>query len=148
MKLRKIISASVKGTTYMSLFSYIYSRNQHKQFREPVLLAHLLAGVKPGEKKTPDIKHIIGGWALHYLVGIGFLLTHEALLKPIFRKRLPVNGAVVGGLYGIVGIIGWEITFQLHPDPPRIPYKHYYTHLLPAHMTYGYFAFRALEKEN
>jgi hypothetical protein len=147
MKLHKIINASIKGTILMSLFSYIYSRKEHHQFREPVLLAHLLAGIKPGKKDNPEPKHILGGWALHYLVGISFLCSYEILRKTSLINKFPAHGAVVGGLYGILGILGWETTFQLHPNPPIIPFKHYYTHLLPAHMIYGYFAFNSLEKK-
>lgn len=147
MKLLKIINSSIKGTTMMSLFSYIYSREEHHQFREPVLLAHLLAGTKPGKKDAPETKHFLGGWALHYLVGIGFLCSYEALRKTALLKKFPAHAAVVGGLYGIVGVLGWETTFQLHPNPPRIPFKQYYAHLIPAHMIYGYFAFNSLEKK-
>lgn len=145
MKLLKIISSSIKGTTAMTLFSYFYSREEHHQFREPVLLAHLLAGTKPGENEPLKRKHIIGGWGLHYLVGISFLCSYNMLRKTALLSKLPANGMVLGALYGIAGITGWQTTFSLHPDPPKIPFRHYYTHLIPAHIIYGYFAFKSLD---
>lgn len=145
MKLLQIISSSIKGTTAMTLFSYLYSRGEHRQFREPVLLAHLLAGKKPNKEESLHKKHIIGGWALHYLVGISFLYSYNKLRQKGPLNKLPANGTVLGGLYGIVGIIGWQTAFYFHPDPPKIPFKHYYTHLIPAHMIYGHFAFKSLD---
>lgn len=145
MKLPKIISSSIKGTTAMTIFSYLYSRGEHRQFREPVLLAHLLAGKKPKNKVTLKNRNIIGGWALHYLVGISFLYSYHKFRQTGPLGKLPVNGAVLGGLYGIVGVFGWKTMFYFHPDPPRIPFKHYYAHLIPAHMIYGHFAFKSLD---
>lgn len=147
MKIAKIISSSIKGTTAMTIFSYLYSRGSHRQFREPVLLAHLLAGKKPKNDVALGNKHIIGGWALHYLVGITFLYSYDKLRQLAPLNKLPANATVLGALYGIIGIKGWHTTLSLHPDPPKIPRKHYYTHLIPAHMVYGHFAFKSLDKK-
>lgn len=145
MKLLQIISSSIKGTTAMTLFSYLYARGEHRQFREPVLLAHLLAGKKPKKDESLKNRHIICGWVLHYLVGISFLYSYHKLRKTAPLSKLPANGVGLGGLYGIVGVIGWQTVFHIHPNPPKIPFKHYYTHLIPAHMIYGHFAFKSLD---
>lgn len=131
----------------MTLFSYIYSRKANRQFREPVLLAQLLAGNKPSKKEALHYRHIIGGWALHYLVGITFLISYEMLRQAAPLNKLPANGLVLGGLYGLVGVAGWQTMFTVHPSPPKIPVRHYLAHLIPAHMVYGHFAFKSLDKK-
>lgn len=131
----------------MTLFSYWYSRKANRQFREPVLLAKLLAGKDLHKKDDPDFRHIIGGWALHYLVGITFLVSYDMLRQVAPLNKLPANGIVLGGLYGLVGVAGWKAMFSFHPNPPKIPAKHYFVHLIPAHMVYGQFAFKSLDKK-
>lgn len=146
MKLIRPILAGIVGATWMTAFSYWYSRNKGVQFREPVLINKLVQGLIPTFDPNYKKNWLIG-WILHYCVGIFFSFCYVFLLdiqniKPSTTKRL-----LVGGLNGVAGILIWKIIFSFHPQPPKIPYKPYYFHLLLAHLIFGYFAL-GKEKEN
>lgn len=143
MNITKPIVAGAIGTSFMTLFSYGYSRIRGKQFREPVLLASLMKG-----KRLPNSKEdYLKGWAAHYLVGAVFSLSYHALLEGKFLHKPRTKGLIFGGLYGLLGAITWKKTFDAHPAPPKIDYNEYYVHLILAHLVFGYFAFGKLEKE-
>ena len=127
----------------MTLYSYGYSHFKGRQFREPVLLAHLLKGKEEAESKQDYLM----GWLAHYLVGAVFSTSYNALLKGRLIRNPRLKGVVAGGLYGLLGVAGWKCTFKLHPAPPKIDYNEYYRHLVIAHLVFGYFAFGMLEKE-
>ena len=143
MRFIKPLVAGAVGTTFMTLYSYVYSELKGKQFREPVLLAHLLEGIEEAHKR----KEILKGWLAHYLVGATFSITYQALFKGRFIRSSRLKGVVFGGLYGLLGVAGWKATVGLHPAPPKINYTEYYKHLVIAHLIFGYFAFGMLEKE-
>lgn len=144
MKIVKPIIAGAVGTTFMTLFSYGFSRLRKKEFREPQLLAHLMAGPE-GPYRGDDLSK---GWLAHYLVGSVFSLTYQQFLQGRFIKNPVAKGAVIGGLYGLAGVVGWRAAFKGHPDPPKIDYKEYYRHLVLAHIIFGSFAFGLLEQKD
>ena len=139
----KTLLAGAVGTTIMTLYSYGYSYFKESQFREPVLLAHLLKG-----REKPECRQdYLQGWLAHYLVGAVFSTSYQALFKGRLTRNPRLKGVVAGGFYGLLGVAGWKSTFKLHPAPPKIKYNEYYRHLVIAHLIFGYFAFGMLEKE-
>ena len=139
----KAIQAGAIGTTFMTLFSYGYSRIKKKQFREPVLLAHLLSG--PKEQFRQD--ELLKGWLAPYMVGAVFSLTYQQIFQGRFNGAPAFKGMVMGGMYGLLGVVGWRSAFKAHPDPPKIDFPEYYQHLVLAHLVFGTFAFGLLEWE-
>lgn len=143
MNLLKPLIAGAIGTTFMTLYSYEYSRLRKKQFREPVLLAALLSGTRTSKKKKDFLK----GWMAHYLVGAVFSISYQQFLKGKFSQHPALKSTVSGGAYGfLVGVPCWKTAFTFHPHPPRIAYREFYLHLVIAHLVFGYFAFGKLEK--
>ncbi len=140
MQFLKSLRAGASGTTFMTLYSYGYSRFRNKQFREPVLLADLIRRGSQGKSGSGTWK----GWLAHYTVGAVFSLTYHQLIKPkvnLQHLNPEAKALAFGGLYGLLGVAGWKATFELHPAPPEISYKEFYAHLVLAHMVFGYFAF-------
>lgn len=143
MRFLRPVLAGMVGASWMTAFSYWYSRKKKVQFREPILINQLVEGLFPSFDPNRN-KNWLAGWILHYCTGIFFSFCYVFLLdirnvKPSTTKRL-----IVGGINGIVGILVWKTIFAFHPKPPKIPHKQYYFHLLLAHLIFGYFA---LEKE-
>ena len=143
MRFLKPLLAGAIGTSFMTLYSYGYSLFKERQFREPVLLAHLLKGREEAERGQDYLQ----GWLVHYLVGALFSTSYQALFKGRLIRNSRIKGVVFGGLYGLLGVAGWKATVGLHPAPPKIKYNEYYRHLVIAHLIFGYFAFGILEKE-
>lgn len=135
MILIQILFAAVVGTTLMTLFSYLLSERQNKQFKEPVILNKLL---KPLRFATIRNVSISGwGWLLHYSVGVVFALMFFWVWNVTEITPSVLSGALLGIPAGIIGITGWSVLFALHPDPPQIDFQNFYLQLMIAHMVYG-----------
>ena len=135
MNLKKIVSAAILGTTFMTAWSIIVSRQANKQFREPVLLNLLLRRLAYKNKVEADSA---AGWISHFLAGAAFTTVYEQ----VWQKQKPTlkNSLFLGGVSGLVGIGIWEMAFQMHPNPPRVDRKNYYQQLFIAHLIFGVFA--------
>ena len=144
MKIIKALLAGAAGTTLMTLFSYGSSRLRGKQFREPELLAHLIAGPE-GPYRGDDLAK---GWLAHYLVGAAFSLSYLQFFQGKYIQNPIAKGALFGGLYGIAGAAGWKAGFSAHPAPPQTDYKAYYGHLILAHILFGTLAFGLPEQQS
>lgn len=144
MKLFKAIAAGAVGTTFMTLFSYGSSMLRNKQFKEPEMLAHLIAGPE-GPFRGDDLAK---GWLVHYLTGSLFSLTYQQFLQGRYVKNPLLKGTLFGGLYGLAGALVWNMAFKMHPEPPKTDYPAYYSHLVLAHLVFGAFAFGLLEKNS
>ncbi len=134
---KKILTSAIVGTSAMSLFSYIVSKLEDKDFREPVVLAKLL-------KKLPlemdKHERLIAGWIGHYGVGVMFTTLYDQLWGRKIIKPGIGSGLLFGALGGLTGVIVWKITFLLHPRPPSKDLKAYFSHLLLAHLVFGAFS--------
>jgi len=133
MKIKKIITSALIGTSAMTLYSYIQSREKSKDFREPRLLTSL---INRGSESTNVPKS--SGWILHYAVGTGFTSIYHILWNQTIRPSL-VSGVLLGAVNGAVGVVVWSTAMKVHPAPPRIDRKSFYRHLLSAHMVFGTF---------
>lgn len=134
MNANKIILPAITGTSLMTLFSYLASMLEKKNFSEPELLAALEKPALPGELKKLDLP---AGWATHYSTGILFTLLYEYILRKTNSKPTLANGIALGGISGIAGIFIWKLSFKAHPAPPRTDYRKYYRQLLLAHFVFG-----------
>ncbi|HKZ38979.1 MAG TPA: hypothetical protein VJ184_15055 [Chryseolinea sp.] len=137
MNVTKVMSAGIIGTSMMTLFSYLISEDKDKQFREPALLAILLKRIlKSNNEKT----FLLSGWIIHYNVGLLFTLLYDQLWQKTNAKPSVVNGMMLGILCGLFGKEVWKIVLRLHPNPPPIDRKSYFSHLVLAHAIFGIFA--------
>jgi hypothetical protein len=136
MNVTKVITAGIVGTSMMTLFSYWISEDKDKQFREPALLAILL---KRMLKSNDDGPFLLSGWIIHYNVGLLFTLLYDKLWQKTNAKPTVVNGMVLGILCGLFGKEVWKTVLRLHPNPPLIDKKAYFSHLILAHAIFGIF---------
>lgn len=134
MKLNRIFSGSLVGTSTMTLFSYIMSRKLKKKFKEPELLNKLLSDNNFFRYLN---KNSAPGWLLHYSIGLLFATSSHYIWKTSKINPTLQSGAFLGLIYGVIGISGWHLLFKLHPKPPLINLQEYYLHLLAAHLIYG-----------
>lgn len=138
MNLTKIISGSISGTLFMTLFSYLISSRRRYHFKEPIIFNLLLGRVDPLEELKKSNIHK-GGWLIHYLAGLFFssinhqLWTNTRLIPGI------KSGTLLGATNGIIGVIIWRLLFKFHPDSPNIKFQEYYGHILAAHIIFGIF---------
>jgi hypothetical protein len=121
---------------FMTVFSYIYSNIRKKKFKEPMLLNELMARLHWIPIHTIAYHPI--GWLLHYVVGVLFVIVFETVRQQTGIDPSFVTLTVAGAAFGIIGIIGWEITFRIHPSPPPdIKMSEYYLQLFIAHIIFG-----------
>lgn len=124
--LEKILSSGSIGTSFMTLFSHLVAESEQEQFREPELLGQLIQNLHDDIKKEYARP---AGWILHYLVGYMFVMIYEQVWKHTSAKPGLASGLVLGGISGVLAVFVWKKVFDLHPDPPQIDFKKYYTQL-------------------
>lgn len=144
--LLKPLAAGIVGTSFMTLFSYWYSRKVHQDFQQQVLLTRLWTDEKQKEAAKQEKGNLAVGMAMHYAVGISFAYSYFALQKSGLLKQAPAKGIFLGAAYGAIGLLAWKVMFRVHPNPPKIPFKHFLTHLMLAHIVYGFFFTRVQDK--
>ncbi|HSI76563.1 MAG TPA: hypothetical protein VK957_11720 [Lunatimonas sp.] len=130
-----VLIPTLVATSVMTAFSYGYSAIVKKQFREPELLNILLM------RWTNAFRHLtkgsLLGWAIHYLVGFFFMLGFCLIWEVVEIEATLLSGVIMGFTAGILGVIGWQLTFWIHPNPPKLDFKQYYIHLILAHLVFG-----------
>ena len=127
--IKKVLLPSTSATSAMTLFSYVVANLTGQQFREPVLLNHFFNH----KQQRPAAR----GWLLHYLVGIVFAVAYQLLWKRFLRLPPTPDGLSYGALCGLIGILGWRITFATHPRHPLTNRQGYLAHLFVAHLIFG-----------
>ena len=131
----KIFFAAATGIILMTAFSYLYSWLRKKPFKETMLLNELLSRLNLFSKDK--IHRHPAGWIIHYAVGVLFVWSYGYFFGITGFKPSFLTYAGLGLVSGIIGIIGWQITFRAHPRPPQIHFAEYYVHLLIAHVLFG-----------
>lgn len=132
--IRKIVAGATTGTAAMTAFSYIATDAENKEFREPEVLRMLVKRLFPEVSETQGK---VAGWALHFGAGIFFTTIYHQLWKNGKQRPSLINGLLLGGINGLVGVAIWKAAFALHPKPPKIFEKNYFGHLLLAHLVFG-----------
>lgn len=138
MKIGKILLAAAVGTSFMTLYSYIISKRENDEFVEPVLLNELidrsdnLPDIKEDEKDTHP-----AGWALHYGLGVAFVVAYWIIWKRSLKSPGIVKGLLIGAASGAVGIAAWKIMFSSNDNPPQNDRYKYYRQLFIAHLIFS-----------
>ena len=128
----------------MSLFSYLASYKEHKNFKEPELLGTMIKRVVPGmEPKAAEAT----GWSMHLLAGYTFAFVYAQILERSGMKPTIGNGILMGTVSGIPAVMIWYSMFKLHPNPPKKRYESYFLHLIAAHAIFGAYTFAGFKKE-
>jgi len=134
MDIAKTLSASIGGTSLMSLFSYLISDSKNKNFKEPEILGELIKRIIPDlNEKQADL----AGWALHFGAGTMFTTIYDQIWEKTSIKPDIKSGAIMGAISGLIGIAVWRATIAMHPKPPIKDYHSYYKHLMLAHVLFG-----------
>ncbi len=138
MVITGFIIAWIVAISLMSSFSSLWSTLTGIEFREHVLLSHL---VIKGHIPLFSPKQQLIGWVIHILMGAIFMASYELLWKFTGVIRSIQWSLIFGVFIGIVGIMGWMLMFKFHKHPPKIDFTHYYIHLLFAHIVFSLAAY-------
>jgi uncharacterized membrane protein YagU involved in acid resistance len=133
MKTNKMLMASLAGTTLMTVFSELMSKAKGSNYNEAEILGELLNRITPLSKTQARL----AGWLAHYGVGVVFAAMYDLYLKQTQSKANVASGAVYGFLSGLAGVGVWKSTFKMHPNPPGVDLKTYYSQLVLAHIIFG-----------
>lgn len=126
----------------MTTFSYIYSNMRKGKFKEPMLLNELMARLHWLPIHT--IAYHPLGWMIHYAVGVLFVVAFQLVRGSTGIDITFLTTTVAGAIFGVIGIVGWQITFRIHPSPPPdIRLREYYLQLFVAHIIFGIGMFAA-----
>ncbi|MCE7042861.1 hypothetical protein [Dyadobacter sp. CY312] len=130
---RNTLISAVTATSTMTLFSYIVSKKEGENFKEPKLLGDFVKkSFNTSEKASKSL-----GWGLHFLTGVGFAGAYKVLLS-LGKKRSTVkNGLLYGLLAGGAGVVTWSLLFKNHHNPPKTHRTGFYTQLVIAHVIFG-----------
>jgi hypothetical protein len=132
-QMRKIAITSLMATGGMTLFSYLLSKVVKKQFLEPALLNQLVFFRQKQRKE-----HHATGYLMHYAVGLFFTSLYRWLWKRNPSSQRNSVNLGLGFFNGIIGMMGWQLTFLMPPAPPRVDRKKYHIQLLAAHVVFGF----------
>ena len=136
MKIAHRVLAAFCGTSCMTAYSYAFSFLSGRQYREPVLLSHLLSH-SPREPALYSGKKKAAAWLIHYGVGVLFSCAFRSQQLKGNAREAAARGILLGAAFGCVGVSGWQLAFMLHPNPPKIKKGGYLLHLMPAHLIFG-----------
>lgn len=134
METKKILSATIVGTTAMTLFSYIVSLKTKKNYTEPELL-HEIAQENLPKVDDAIVKPV--SWTAHYGVGLAFAGAYSQVWENTPIKPSVTSGAVLGALSGVAGILGWSQAFKIDSHHSEEFRQKYYTQLMAAHIVFG-----------
>ncbi|HSN48714.1 MAG TPA: hypothetical protein VLR29_08135, partial [Flavobacterium sp.] len=137
MQTDKILVTAIVGTSAMTLFSYLASESKNRNFREPEILGQLINRLPTRCSKESSQ---IAGWCTHYAVGLAFVVIYDKLWKKKKLEPSVTSGLLLGAASGLVGIGGWKVMFEVHPNPPVIKQKRFFGHLMLAHIVFGVFS--------
>lgn len=137
MRTGKTLISAIVGTSAMTIFSYLVSASENKNFREPEVVGQLVERLPKSPSKESSK---IAGWVIHYTIGLSFVAFYNELWKRKIIKPSVTSGALLGAASGLVGITGWKGIFEVHPNPPAKNLKPYFSHLMLAHVVFGVFS--------
>lgn len=138
MKTGNIVLGALAGTTAMTLYSYLASKDKKRNFKEPELLGKMVKRAVPAAHKDHAE---VAGWMLHYATGLTFAALYDKLIRKTGTRPTVPYGILVGGLTGLAAVGIWDATFRVHPNPPKTHFERYYGHLLVTHLVFGAFTF-------
>lgn len=147
MKIIDTLAAGVLGTTAFTVFSYLVSKREHKNYKEPDLLGIMAYRSMDMSKSQSEFT----GWLSHYLIGVAFAGVYKLLINKTGMRSSLKNGFIAGAASGIPAIISWDTGLKIHPRPPRNRSREYYTQLFAGHIIFGvtcFLVFNAFEIRN
>jgi hypothetical protein len=130
---RNTVLAAIAATSTMTLFSYIVSKKEGENFKEPELLGEFINKSFDTSKKASEPL----GWVVHYITGVGFTGAYKMLLSLTNRKPNVQNGISFGTFAGAIGVLTWNTLFKNHSNPPKTHRIGYYAQLMIAHLIFG-----------
>ena len=133
MEAKNILISGTAATSVMTAFSYLLSEGGKKNYREPELLASLLANRWPAHQKRHALP---AGIAVHYALGVLWAMAHALALEKIPLKPKPGAALLLGSFSGITGVIIWRMLFKSNPQPPKIDYQAFYLHMFFAQLIF------------
>ena len=136
-KLAKTLISGFAGTSFMTASSALMSLLPHENFKEPEHLATMTGRLAPFMSKKAQI---LAGWGEHYAMGFVFAAVYIELWETRKIKHTIRNGVVLGLLSGMLGLLIWKATFNVHPLPPNIRKLDFYLQRIPAHVVFAVFA--------
>jgi hypothetical protein len=130
MNTRRIIGGTITGTSLMTAYSYLISNLSGTQLREPELLDHLLHHYFRSFKKSN-----VGGWLIHYGVGLSFVAIYKQLWR---NKKMKSAAATVllGVANGAIAVCAWRTLLKTLPFTPTDLNK-FSRHLITAHILFA-----------
>ena len=134
MIVKKVLLPSVVATSIMTLFSYLITDTENKNFSEPELLA------KIEKKKLAASKQFAlpAGWITHYMVGVLMTLFFDITWQQFKIKSTFHRGIISGFLGGLIAMGSWRLLFAALPKRSAKYYKKFYTQLFIAHIVFAF----------
>jgi hypothetical protein len=140
---RDIIFAGMAGTSAMTAFSYLLSALQHKNFKEPRLLAFLYSQWKTSAGRGTARK---AGWKYHYSMGISWAYLYAYLIRKRYMKPDRKSSVAIGALSGVLAVACWKSMFAMSSRRPPTDEKKFYLQLVPGHIIFALITIAALRR--
>lgn len=138
MRWKDVAMTGVAGTLAKTAFSYLSSWKEKEQVSEPELLGTLCTGQTGRRGQVSESKEaLVVGYLVHLLIGIGFAGTYHVLWRKRLARPNTVQGAWLGAVSGLLGLLGWRLLFSLHPRPPKVSLPAFLRNMLINHILFG-----------
>lgn len=133
----KIILAGLFGTLVMTLFVTIVSISFKKPFHVVKTLSRMM---QRGDNRDSTARKGITfaiAVVVHYAIGVAFAYLYNFLLLERLMRLTWPHTILFGSLAGLIGIIGWRITFAIHPNPPKLNLTRYLLVIWIGHLLFA-----------
>ena len=138
----KVIYDGLKSTSLMTLFSYLASGQEDKNFKEPVLLDD----VAEHEGMNRIIaKH--AGWMIHYGFGMVWTVVMRYIILRTGIKPNALSGLLLGSIGGLIAVASWHPLIKRYRLVFKKNEKRFYSHLVLAHIIFTLSLMHELKKE-
>ncbi len=131
---RKVLLPAIAGTSVMTLFSYLISALEKKNFSEPQLLAAIEKQFIPPALRKLSLP---AGWLSHYSIGVLMTLAFDCMWHILNIKAPAKKGLTAGISGGLIAVISWKLLFTKLPCRSHNYYKQFYLQLYVAHFIFA-----------
>lgn len=129
--------SGIAGTALMSTFMLAASIISGFNFRIPVILGTLITfNTRRSGMPSQSLSTRLWGYALHYLIGIGFALIYQQLVSTRINQTY-TTALVFGGVAGMLAAGAWHLLLRVHPLTPVLNLSAYLILIFIAHLVFA-----------
>ncbi len=133
-----IAGSGLTGTLLMTIFFNMMSAYNNKIMSMHLVLRTMLTfGRNYQGNLSWHRRAVLTGYLAHYGIGVFFMFLYYVLWRYEIVAPDFAGGLFLGAAGGVISIIFWYWFFVIHPNPPKVPLRGYFTNVFLAHFVFA-----------